>query len=127
MKGFRNGNSSHVKVLVVDDDEAMRCVLRHVMLEHGEQVVEATNGLEAIAVALHELPDAVLLDWYMPVFDGPSVLPELRRILPVARIVMLPSMGGPGERRVARAAGADAVVDKVDGIRALLSTLEAAA
>src|SRR5437762_3502906 len=102
-------------------------MLRHVMLEHGDQVVEATNGLHAIAVALHEAPDAVLLDWYMPVFDGPSVLPELRRILPVARIVVMPSMGGPVERRAARAAGADAVVDKVDGVRALVSTLEHAA
>ncbi|XHX75919.1 MAG: response regulator [Stenomitos frigidus ULC029] len=57
-------------VLVVDDDLGMRRILRQLIEREGIQVIEATNGQEALALYNHSAPDLVLLDAMMPVMDG---------------------------------------------------------
>ncbi|MGF1933697.1 MAG: PAS domain-containing protein [Nostoc sp. ChiQUE02] len=57
-------------ILVVDDDDFMRMHLGELLIEAGYQVVEASNGLEAIATYTRLHPDIVLLDVMMPVMDG---------------------------------------------------------
>ena len=76
------------KVLIVDDDEEVRHVLR-IMCEMDDYVVigEAANGLEAISLAIAEQPDFVILDYLMPHLDGEGTATVLRTIAPDARII----------------------------------------
>jgi CheY-like chemotaxis protein len=68
-----------VKVLIVDDEPDIRRIARLGLSRvGGMEVVEATNGVEALAKAKEEKPDAVLLDVMMPGLDGPSTLARLR-------------------------------------------------
>jgi len=67
-------------ILVVDDDEFMRIQLRHAMEQVGYQVVEASNGEEALVTYTHYNPDIVLLDALMPVMDGFTCCNRLRKL-----------------------------------------------
>jgi len=57
-------------ILIVDDDQFMRIQLRRAMERSGYQVVEATDGEQALAIYSRVRPDVVLLDAMMPVMDG---------------------------------------------------------
>ncbi|MBD2562900.1 MULTISPECIES: PAS domain-containing protein [Nostoc] len=67
-------------ILVVDDDNLMRSHLCEQLTEAGYQVVEASNGLEAIATYTRLHPDIVLLDVMMPVMDGFSCCAQLQAL-----------------------------------------------
>jgi CheY-like chemotaxis protein len=78
----------NAKVLIVDDDEAIARLLRIVFEVDGFIVVgEARDGLEALAIAMRERPDFVVLDYLMPGPDGAKTALSLRAIVPGARIV----------------------------------------
>lgn len=64
--------------LIVDDSRVIRKVARRIVEDLGFQVAEAADGQEALAYCRTEMPEAVLLDWNMPVMDGPSFLQALR-------------------------------------------------
>ena len=66
-------------VLVVDDDERARYVLRYVLTSAGCRVVEASGGQEGVALALSEHPDAIFLDLQMPDMPGAEALARLKR------------------------------------------------
>ncbi len=65
-------------VLVVDDDPALRLVLRHTMEQDGYYVIEASNGLEAIQTTVRQQPDLILMDAVMPEMDGFRAISELK-------------------------------------------------
>jgi chemotaxis response regulator CheB len=80
--------ASSRKVLIVDDDEEIRHVLRLMCETEGFEVVgEAANGVEAVPLALKFQPDVVILDYLMPHLDGEGTATMLRAIAPEARIV----------------------------------------
>jgi two-component system chemotaxis response regulator CheY len=64
--------------LIADDNPAMRKVLRGFLTELGFETSEAANGREALDSCRARAPDAVLLDWNMPVLDGFGFLDALR-------------------------------------------------
>lgn len=68
-----------MKVLVVDDSKSIRQIQRRYLSQMGHEVVEATNGQEALE-ALEAHPDIqlVLLDWHMPVMNGYEFLKAMR-------------------------------------------------
>ena len=66
------------RVLVVDDDPAIRLLCATMLNLDGCEVIEAANGQEALDLALTEAPDVVLLDISMPVLDGFGVAAALR-------------------------------------------------
>ena len=66
--------------LVVDDSAVIRKVARRIMEGLSLKVSEAEDGEQALAVCRADMPDAVLLDWNMPVMDGYECLKELRRM-----------------------------------------------
>jgi len=66
--------------LVVDDSSVIRKIARRILEELDFQVVEAEDGEKALEVCKRALPDAVLLDWNMPVMDGYEFLGNLRRL-----------------------------------------------
>ncbi len=67
-------------VLVVDDDEAMRLLLRRAMQKEGFRVIEGQNGLECLALFRQSRPDLVLLDGMMPVMDGFAACAQLQEL-----------------------------------------------
>jgi two-component system, chemotaxis family, chemotaxis protein CheY len=66
--------------LVVDDSGVIRKIARRILEEMNFQVVEAEDGEKALEICKRGLPDAVLLDWNMPVMDGFEFLGHLRRL-----------------------------------------------
>ena len=65
--------------LVVDDSRVIRKVARRIIEDMGFEVSEAGDGLEALAWCRGTMPDAILLDWNMPVMDGIEFLAQLRQ------------------------------------------------
>jgi two-component system chemotaxis response regulator CheY len=66
--------------LVVDDSSVIRKVARRILVGMGFKIGEAEDGLQALDACRAEMPDAVLLDWNMPVMDGYDFLKALRRL-----------------------------------------------
>src|SRR2546428_10810070 len=66
--------------LVVDDSSVIRKVARRILEGLDFQIVEAEDGEKALEVCKSALPEAVLLDWNMPVMDGYEFLGHLRRL-----------------------------------------------
>lgn len=66
--------------LIVDDSNIVRKVARRIIETMNFQTVEAENGEKALEICKRQLPDAILLDWNMPVMDGFEFLGHLRRM-----------------------------------------------
>jgi two-component system chemotaxis response regulator CheY len=66
--------------LVVDDSSVVRKIARRILEEMNFQITEAEDGEQALEACKRAMPDAVLLDWNMPVMDGYEFLCSLRRM-----------------------------------------------
>src|ERR1044071_5820976 len=73
-------NEARLTVMVVDDNEDLREMLRYMVERLGYRVVEAENGREAIELARHRRPDLILMDLSMPVMDGFASTRLLRKM-----------------------------------------------
>jgi signal transduction histidine kinase len=105
---------SPLRVVLVDDTPDIRFLLRAALEAGGRlQVVgEAGDGAQGLEVVARTRPDLVLVDLAMPVVDGLAALPALRRACPSARIVVFSGFAGSRLLPRARAAGADAYLQK---------------
>jgi DNA-binding response OmpR family regulator len=114
------------KVLVVDDDAGFRAYVRAALDQAAFQVIEASDGAEAIDVALRERPDVILLDWRMPGKSGIAVCRNLREQTALAgtRIAMITGLDDDRDRTLARHAGADAFLVKEPDPDALRGQVE---
>lgn len=112
------------KILIVDDAAFMRMRCSKLLSEKGYEVVEASNGAEALDKYKEVKPDAVLLDITMPKMDGIVTLQEIIKINPGARVAMVTAMGQRTMVMSALKSGAkDFVVKPFDGSR-VLETVE---
>ncbi|MFD3531486.1 response regulator [Streptomyces sp. NPDC058664] len=84
-----------IRVVIADDEPLIRAGIRMILTSDPEiEVVgEAADGRQAVEAARAHAADVVLLDIQMPVLDGLSALPELRRAAPNARVVVLTTFG----------------------------------
>jgi len=100
-------------VLVEDQDELRRLYTEHLMMS-GFDVIQATNGAEAIAHASSYVPDVVLMDLSLPVMDGWEATRRLKGDHHTAHIpvVALTAHDGSGELERATLAGCDWFVPK---------------
>jgi DNA-binding NarL/FixJ family response regulator len=95
------------RVLVADDDEAVRTVLSQVLADEGIDVVGlACDGREAIALALELRPDTVLLDIRMPELGGLEAAQQIRAADPSMRLVMLSAYDDATLQQEAKLVGA---------------------
>ena len=66
--------------LVVDDSGVTRKIARRILEELGFNIIEAEDGEKALEVCKQAFPEAILLDWNMPVMDGYEFIVQLRRM-----------------------------------------------
>jgi two-component system, cell cycle response regulator DivK len=113
------------RILVVEDQEDNRRILRDLLTSAGYEIIEAENGQEALAAAARERPDLILMDIQLPLLDGYEATrrikadPDLRAI----PIIAVTSYALSGDEGKARAAGCDAYVTKPYSPRALLAKI----
>ncbi|HOW68721.1 MAG TPA: response regulator [Candidatus Paceibacterota bacterium] len=67
-----------VKILTVDDSKTIRLIVARAFKTFDTEILEASNGVEGLAVASREKPDIILLDFTMPVMDGMEMLGKLK-------------------------------------------------
>lgn len=102
-----------MRILVVDDDDAVRTVLSEVLQEEGFEVVgRAIDGIEGVSLALSLSPDGILLDVRMPRMGGIDAARKILSRLPNIRIVMLSAYDDASLKAEAQAAGASAFLVK---------------
>lgn len=77
------------RILVIDDDESIRALLRTVLELQGYDVIEAENGYEGLLCYRAEPTDLVITDMLMPVMDGVEMITELQRDFPWVKIVAI--------------------------------------
>jgi DNA-binding NarL/FixJ family response regulator len=117
-----------LRILIVDDHEALRAGVRTVLESHGFEVCgEADNGQEALTRALQLRPDLVILDITMPVLDGFSAAREIHKRLPGVGILLLSMHESTSMVNVAKSSGARGYVAKSEGIARLLKAVDAIA
>jgi DNA-binding NarL/FixJ family response regulator len=124
----RRNESEDLKILIVDDHEALRAGVRTVLENHGFEVCgEAADGQEALSRALQLRPDLVILDITMPVLDGFSAAREIHKRLPGVGILLLSMHESASMVNVAKSSGARGYVAKSEGIARLLKAVDAIA
>jgi two-component system, OmpR family, response regulator MprA len=114
-----------MRVLVVDDDRAVRDALRRVLTLDGYDVQNAEGGAEAIEAVAHSVPDAVVLDIGMPGIDGIEVCERLRLLGNRVPILMLTARVEISDRVAGLDAGADDYLIKPFDVNELKARLRA--
>ena len=115
-----------LRILVVDDESAIRRALRPPLMELGFQVAEASRGEEALQMLRTTVFDAVLLDVNMPGIGGVETLRRIRAFAPRLPILMLTVRDKEEEKVEALDLGADDYVTKPFSTRELVARLRAA-
>lgn len=116
------------KLLVIDDESALRMLVRAVMESVGWQVVEAPSGLDAVEMFQEDpfLADVALLDMRMPGLDGHATLERLHEIRSTLPVVMLTAFGTVGSAVDAMKRGAFDYITKPADNDELITVLEKA-
>jgi two-component system cell cycle response regulator DivK len=111
------------RVLVIEDQEDNRTILRDLFASVGYQVLEAVDGHEGIRVATAERPDLILMDIQMPGLDGYDTTRRIKaqKDLAAIPIIAVTSYALAGDEEKAQAAGCDDYVAKPFSPRALLA------
>jgi len=120
------GRGSARLVMVAEDHEDTRFLLRTILERRGLSVVEAGDGEEAVSLAERETPDLILMDGSLPRLDGISATRRMRAsaALSAVPIVFLSGHAGPQQRLAAREAGCDDYLVKPLDLERLYHVLE---
>jgi two-component system cell cycle response regulator DivK len=113
------------RVLVIEDQEDNRTILRDLLGSAGFEVLEARDGVEGVAAAAREQPDLILMDIQMPEMDGYEATRRIKADPATAAIpvIAVTSYALSGDEDKAKAAGCDGYVTKPFSPRALLATV----
>jgi two-component system chemotaxis response regulator CheY len=100
------------EVLIADDSDFMRNLLREILEESHEVVDEAENGVEAVELYGTHNPDLVMMDIVMPIRDGIEATAKITDADPGATVIMVTSVGQEERMKQAIKAGADGYITK---------------
>lgn len=120
-------SQKHVNVLVVDDEPAIREVIRFALGKSGLSVQCAASGREALTKINDSKPDILLLDWMMPNMSGPELTRRLRKdpVNSDIPIIMLTARVSEDDKVAGLNAGADDYIIKPFSPRELLARINA--
>jgi DNA-binding NtrC family response regulator len=112
------------RILVVDDEEALRSVLSTELVNSGYEVSTAADGDEAISSVQNKKFDLVLLDIKMPRVDGFEVLKFIKKSYPSTKVIMLTGFADLKNAIESKKHGAEDFVSKPYDLVDLLTTIE---
>jgi DNA-binding response OmpR family regulator len=116
-----------IKVLVVDDEDDVRRLIKIKLKKAGFEVVAATNGEEGVAVCESEKPDVVIMDWMMPKMDGPTATKIIKdQTKPAPIVLMLTAKGTENDVIEGLSGGADDYIVKPFAPRELIARINVA-
>jgi two-component system, cell cycle response regulator DivK len=110
------------RILVVEDNERNMKLVRDVLNATGYETLEATTGVDAVALATEHVPDLVLMDIQLPDIDGVEALAQLRGYERTASALTAQAMHGDRERFLA--AGFDGYLSKPVNIVELVGAVK---
>jgi two-component system cell cycle response regulator DivK len=110
------------KILVVEDTEDNRRILRDLLTAAGYDVIEAVDGMTGVAIALERRPDLILMDIQLPVIDGYEATRRIKADPTTQNIpiIAVTSYALAGDEAKAREAGCNGYVAKPYSPRLLL-------
>ncbi len=113
------------RILVVEDQEDNRQIIRDTLSATDYQIMEAENGEEALAAVAKQRPDLILMDIQMPILDGYEATRRIKAdpALNSIPIIAITSYALSGDEQKARAAGCDDYVPKPYSPRQLLAKI----
>ena len=111
------------RILVIEDQEDNRTILRDLLTMAGYELIEAADGEEGVKLAQQEKPDLILMDIQLPVIDGYEATRRIKANaeLKAIPIIAVTSYALSGDEAKARAAGCDGYVTKPFSPRELLA------
>jgi CheY-like chemotaxis protein len=114
-------------ILVVDDDDQVRSLLRRILQREGHEVREAADGQAAIDACRSSCPDLLIMDLVMPGKEGLEAIQEIRQQHPAQRILAI-SGGGAGRLQsclqLAKKLGAGQALAKPFGVAELVEAVK---
>jgi two-component system, OmpR family, response regulator TctD len=114
-----------MKVLLVEDDSAMRTTLQRALVRRGMQVDGCDDGARAVATWRAAAPDVVLLDLTLPGLDGLQVLEQARAAGLATPVLILTARGTVGDRVIGLNTGADDYLPKPFDLDELVARIHA--
>lgn len=114
------------RILVVEDQEDNRQILRDLLGNAGYEMVEAENGQDGVAAATSQHPDLILMDIQLPIMDGYEATRRIRAdpAMKDIPIIAVTSYALSGDESKALAAGCDAYITKPYSPRQLLAKVK---
>lgn len=101
-----------VSVLIVEDSDFMRDMLRDIIDDEFEVVGEAEDGEKGVEAFQEKRPDVVMMDVVMPNLDGIGATAKIKEEDPGSKVIMCTSVGQEGKMKEAVSVGADAYITK---------------
>ena len=111
------------RILLVEDDERVRLMLRDLLESEGYEIQEASNGKEALHSFASSLPDLILTDLVMPDTEGIEMIIKMRKSDPNVKIVAM--SGGVDYLNLAKQLGALRTLTKPFSNQAVLDVVKA--
>lgn len=113
------------KILVVEDDQTIRELVRDFLVEQNYLVETASDGVEAIEITKKHQPDLVILDLSLPKLTGESVCKEIKRLYPQMPVIILTAKNRIDDILGGFKLGADDYISKPFEIEELLARIRA--
>lgn len=113
------------KILIVDDEKSISDLLVFNLEKEGYKTITASDGEEAVDLALSQKPDLILLDIMLPKADGLTVCKKIRQTLTKTPIIMLSAKGEEIDKILGLEIGADDYMTKPFSVRELIARVKA--
>lgn len=117
-------DATQVTVLVADDNEVAQRLCRRVLEKAGHRVLTASDGQQAVDIALTDSPDMVFMDVAMPGMDGLEAMRRIREKKPSMVVVIASAHSMAGDRERFLEAGANDVLSKPFRLNDLTSAVD---
>jgi DNA-binding NtrC family response regulator len=117
------------KILIIEDDDEMRSLLRDFFKEEGFETVSADKGSEAFRKLVKEPFDLIITDIRMPGLSGLDILPRIKKLQPEVPIIVITAFGSEDVHRKVFERGATAYLEKpilLNNLRTLVNQMVSA-
>jgi two-component system, chemotaxis family, chemotaxis protein CheY len=113
-----------LRVLIVDDSPLIHNMLKKVLVSNGHSICgDARNGKEGLELFQKEKPDVVFMDINMPIMDGITSASEIKKLDPMANVIMLTAVGDEKTHEKVKSFGVDIMLKKPFNDYTIISAL----